>query len=185
MNVIDNITPSKSLTNFDSIALGAGCFWCVEGIFSMIKGVTSTQIGYGGGTTPDPSYMSVSANPNGHAELTNVTFDNNRTSLNKILSVFFAMHDPNKSYEINDKKGSLYRSVICYKSEAQKLKIIEFIKEYQNLNLIHINTEIQPFKNFNLADDKYQNYYSSNPEKPFCKNVIGPKIEKLKARGFF
>ncbi len=181
---MNNIPPSKPLINGDSIALGAGCFWCVEGIFSMIKGVKSTQIGYGGGSTPNPSYNSVSANPDGHAELTIVNFDTHETSLNKVLTVFFAMHDPNKTYEINDKKGALYRSVILYKSELQKLEIIDFIEEYQKQKLMEINTDILPFKNFNLADSKYQNYYSSNPNKPFCKNVIGPKIEKLKANGF-
>ncbi|MFT6334091.1 MAG: methionine-S-sulfoxide reductase [Saprospiraceae bacterium] len=169
--------------NIDSIVLGAGCFWCVEGIFSMINAVTSTTIGYGGGDTPDPTYTSVSASPNGHAELTVVEFDTSQTRLDNILTVFFAMHDPNKSYVINDKKGELYRSVILYKDEAQKVQIESFISEYQKHNSQKIKTEILPFKNFNKTDIKYQNYYSSNPTKLFCKNVIGPKIEKLKAKG--
>ncbi|MFT4535398.1 MAG: peptide-methionine (S)-S-oxide reductase [Saprospiraceae bacterium] len=167
----------------DSIALGAGCFWCVEAIFEMIKGVKSTSIGYGGGETPDPTYLSVSASPDGHAELTVLQFDNSITTLDAILSVFFAMHNPEKSFVINDKKGELYRSVILYKNEAQKVQIEKFVTKYQNQTCRVVKTEILPLRNFKEADIKYQNYYSSNPNKPFCKNVIGPKIEKLRANG--
>ena len=169
--------------DMDSITLGAGCFWCVEGIFAMIKGVISTSIGYGGGHTPDPTYLSVSASPDGHAELTVVQFDNSITTLDRILSVFFAMHDSEKSYVINDKKGDLYRSIILYKDEVQKVQIEQFITAYQNQTSQTINTELLPFRNFKEAESKYQNYYASNPNKPFCKNVIGPKIEKLRAKG--
>lgn len=98
-----------SVIKTESIALGAGCFWCVEGIFSMINGVISTKIGYGGGSTANPTYTSVSSHPDGHAELTIIEFDTNQTSLDAILTVFFAMHNPNKTYVINDKKGQLYR----------------------------------------------------------------------------
>lgn len=174
---------TNNVKNINSIALGAGCFWCLEGIFSMIKGVTSTNIGYGGGDTPNPTYTSVSSNPNGHAELTVVEFDTSITTLDKLLTVFFAMHDPSKSYVINDKKGELYRSVILYKDEVQKVQIENFINDYRNQTSQNIKTEVLPFKNFKETDIKYQNYYLSNPNKPFCKNVIGPKIDKLRAKG--
>ena len=169
--------------NIDSIALGAGCFWCAEGIFSMIKGVTSTTIGYGGGNTPNPTYTSVSASPDEHAEITIVEYSTALTTMDNILEVFFAMHDPSKSYVINDKKGELYRSVILYKDEEQKIQIENFIREQETQTPQKIKTEILPFKNFKETEIKYQNYYSSNPTKPFCKNVIGPKIAKLKAKG--
>ena len=172
-----------SVIKIESIALGAGCFWCVEGMFSMIDGVISTKIGYGGGSTANPTYTSVSANPNGHAELTIIEYDINLTSLDTILAVFFAMHDPNKSYIINDKKGELYRSIILYNSDGQKSRINDFIARYEEKEGTKIATEILPFKNFKLADQKYQNYYSSNPDRPFCKNVIEPKIAKLREKG--
>lgn len=169
----------------NSIALGAGCFWCVEGVFSMIKGVISTTIGYGGGNSENPTYTSVSATPDGHAEITILKFDPLQTSLDQILTVFFAMHNPNKTYIVNDKKGELYRSVILYQANNQRSEILNFIAKYESEISQKINTEILPFKNFNAADDKYQSYYSSNPDKPFCKNVIGPKLKKLKAKGIF
>jgi peptide-methionine (S)-S-oxide reductase len=169
--------------HIDTITLGAGCFWCLEGIFSIIKGVTSTTIGYGGGNTPNPTYASVSSNPSGHAELTVIEFNTSTTTLDKLLTVFFAMHDPNKTFVINDKKGELYRSVILYKDEFQKGQIENFISNYQIQTAQKIKTEVLPFKNFNKTDLKYQKYYSSNPDKPFCKNVIGPKIAKLRAKG--
>ncbi len=166
--------------NCDSIVLGAGCFWCVEGVFSTIHGVTKTEIGYGGGNHENPTYKSVSHNPDGHSELTIITFDKTIISLVEILDIFYKIHDPNKHYIINDKKGELYRSVVLYQNEDQKQSILTYITQLEKRTGQKINTEVRPFKNFKLADDKYQNYFLSNPDKPFCRNIIRPKIQRLK-----
>ena len=166
-----------------SIAFGAGCFWCVEGVFSSVVGVLSTQIGYGGGRYPNPTYTSVSSDPSGHAELTIVRYDPKIIGLDQLIHVFLEIHDPNKQYTINDKKGELYRSVIMYNSETQRDNIYSHLSTYQKLQGKIITTEVLPLINYKSAEVKYQNYYSSNPEKPFCKNVIGPKIAKLRAKG--
>jgi methionine-S-sulfoxide reductase len=173
-----------SLENrISSIAFGAGCFWCVEGIFSMIEGVLSTKIGYGGGKYPNPTYKSVSSNPDGHAELTLIEYDTEKLNLGRLIEIFFSIHDPNKTFLINDKKGELYRSVIMYNSASQKRQLIKLISTYEKSHETSISTEVVPLINFKLSDEKYQNYFTSNPEKPFCRNVILPKIAKLKAKG--
>ncbi len=56
--------------------LGGGCFWCVEAVFTQLTGVESAISGYMGGHVQNPSYQQVCAKTTGHAEVVNVTFDN-------------------------------------------------------------------------------------------------------------
>ena len=76
------------------ITLGAGCFWCTEAIFQQIPGVISVTSGYMGGTVAHPSYEQVCTGQTGHAEVSRVVFDPHKTSLEKILAIFWEAHDP-------------------------------------------------------------------------------------------
>lgn len=178
-----NMILSPIENKISSIALSAGCFWCVEGIFSTIEGVLETKIGYGGGQYPNPTYQSVSSNPDGHAEVTIIIYDTEKLNLERLIDIFFSIHDPNKTFSINDKKGELYRSAIMYNSDSQKRQLLNIISTYEKRHKIKIGTEVLPLINFKMTDVKYQSYFSSNPEKPFCKNVIRPKIAELKLKG--
>lgn len=161
------------------IAFGGGCFWYIEGIFNRIEGVIETVIGYGGGENPNPSYLSVSADPDGHAEVVLVTYDDRIVRLEYLLNIFFLIHNPTKFWNINNKKGPLYRSVILFTEEFQRIDSLQSINERTKDFQAPILTEVLPFKNFNAANIKYQNYYQQHPEKPFCKNIILPKIIKI------
>lgn len=161
------------------IAFGGGCFWCTEGVLQRIHGVIESVIGYGGGNYPEPTYISVTDNPDGHAEIVVISYDDNVVNLDYLLKVFFMIHNPTKVWNINNKKGPLYRSVILFTEEEQCTEAKKYINKIQYNYESTILTEIMPLKNFNATDSKYQNYYTSNPDKPFCKNVILPKIIKV------
>ena len=164
------------------IAFGGGCFWCTEGVLQRIEGVTDSVIGYGGGNYSEPTYLSVTDNPDGHAEIVVISYDDGEVNLEYLLQVFFLMHNPTKSWIINNKKGPLYRSVILFTEEEQCIEAKKFIKALQQEFNSPILTEILPLKNFKATDSKYQNYYAENPENPFCKNVILPKIIKVEEK---
>lgn len=166
-------------TPTSQIALGAGCFWCVEACFDGWPGIIDTVIGYGGGSYPNPTYQSVSARPGDHAELTVIYYDGAIVSLATIIDRFFKIHDPTKAWSINDKKGSLYRSVIAYSSVEQVDPLRLMIDQQATVLGKSLLTELIRLKNFAPAADKNQHYYAKNPDQPFCSKVLQPKLDRL------
>ncbi len=98
----------------------AGCFWGVEELFSSIKGVTSTMVGYTGGNFPDPSYQDVCTGRTGHAEAIQLEYDPNVISYEELLDIFWANHDPTTSNQQGPDIGSQYRSAVFYHDSEQE-----------------------------------------------------------------
>src|SRR5690349_4555025 len=98
-------TSSSRVTVF-----GGGCFWCTEAVFSLLKGVNAVMPGYAGGTTPNPTYESVSSGATGHAEVLKVEYDPTVIAYRDLLTVFFASHDPTSRNRQGADVGTQYRS---------------------------------------------------------------------------
>jgi peptide-methionine (S)-S-oxide reductase len=98
----------------ETAILGGGCFWCTEAIFLELKGVTSVESGYSGGTVPNPTYGQVCDGDTGHAEVIRLTFDPAVISYRQILEIFFTVHDPTTPNRQGYDEGTQYRSVIFY-----------------------------------------------------------------------
>src|ERR671929_111299 len=99
---------------------GAGCFWGVEAAFRQVPGVTSTAVGYAGGTFPDPTYKDVCRGNTGHAEVVQVEYAPEQVSYEELLDVFWSNHNPTTLNRQGPDVGTQYRSVIFYHSPAQK-----------------------------------------------------------------
>lgn len=106
----------------EKATFGAGCFWHVEEEFSRIAGVTSTQVGYCGGITENPTYQDVCSGLTGHAEVVEVTFDPAVISYETILQHFWNLHDPTQLNRQGPDFGTNYRSAIYCHSEDQLTK---------------------------------------------------------------
>ena len=104
----------------EKAVLGGGCFWCVEAAFLQLEGVESVVSGYMGGTVKNPSYEQVCTGTTGHAESLRIYFDPQKTSLEKILEVFWEAHDPTSLNRQGADSGTQYRSAIFYYTDAQK-----------------------------------------------------------------
>jgi len=85
--------------------LAGGCFWGVEELFRQMKGVNQTEVGYTGGTTPDPTYETVKTGTTGHAESIQITFDPDTVSYESILKYFFQLHDPTTENRQGNDRG--------------------------------------------------------------------------------
>lgn len=178
-----NNSKTKKMTqsDFETITLGGGCYWCVEAVYENLKGVKSVVSGFSGGKNANPSYEEVCSGTTGHAEVVQITFDKNVTSLDEIFKVFFTVHDPTTLNRQGADKGTQYRSVIFYNNEEQKKEAQSIISELNKAKVYQnpIVTTLEPFTKFYKAEDYHQNYYANNKNQPYCQMVIQPKIEKF------
>jgi peptide-methionine (S)-S-oxide reductase len=165
----------------ETITLGAGCFWCVEAIYSRLNGVISVTSGYSGGNVENPTYKDVCTGETGHAEVVQIAYNPTIIPLAKILEVFFKTHDPTTLNRQGADIGTQYRSVIFYHNEDQK-RVAQEVKELLNKSGIwndKIVTTIESFNNFYKAESYHQDYFENNAKQPYCQMVINPKVEKF------
>lgn len=161
------------------ITLAGGCFWCIEAVYSGMRGVLSATSGYANGNTPNPSYKAVCSGDTGYAEAVKVEFDVAEVSLEQILEVFWHIHDPTSLNRQGADVGTQYRSGIYYADEAQKTTIKASLKEAQKMFSQKIVTEIEPLKNWYEAEEYHQNYFVNNPSQGYCQAVVAPKVIKF------
>ena len=170
------------MNSYEKATLAGGCFWCLEAVFDELKGVVSVESGYSGGHVADPSYRAVCTGMTGHAEVVQVTFDPQVLSFADLLRVFFTIHDPTTMNRQGGDVGTQYRSAIFYHSDEQKRVAEEIIKEVDESQVWGrpVVTEVTPFDKFYIAEDYHQEYYASNPNQPYCRVVIEPKVVKFR-----
>lgn len=173
---------NDSNNKYDTVTLGAGCFWCVEAVFQNLDGVISVASGYSGGQVKNPTYKEVCTGRTGHAEVVQVVYNPAKVSFDEILEVFWQTHDPTTLNRQGADVGTQYRSAIFYHTDEQR-EIAEKYKKQLNDSGAFSNpvvTEITPYTNFYKAEDYHQNYYNENGDAPYCRAVIQPKVEKFK-----
>jgi peptide-methionine (S)-S-oxide reductase len=139
---------------------GAGCFWGVEAAFRKINGVVETSVGYMGGYLEKPTYEDVCTNKTGHAEVVQVTFDENEISYDELLDIFFEIHDPTQLNKQGPDIGTQYRSVIFYHSEEQRIIAEKRIQDLQSSGKYKkpIVTELKKTEIFYPAEEYHQRY---------------------------
>lgn len=166
----------------DTATFAAGCFWCVEAQFQQLEGVDTVVSGYLGGHVPNPSYKDVCTGTTGHAEACNIVYDPNVISYDELLSAFFTAHDPTQLNRQGNDVGTQYRSGIYFHNDEQKTKAEYYIKKLNDEKAYDnaVVTEVQPYKDFYVAEDYHQNYYNNNPNQGYCQMVVQPKLEKFK-----
>ena len=166
--------------------LGGGCFWCVEAVYSQLTGVESAISGYMGGHVSNPTYEQVCAKTTGHAEVVNVTFDNEIISFQEVLNIFFTIHDPTTLNRQGNDRGPQYRSGIWHHSEEQRQIAEDTIKrlEAEGLYPEQFVTEVTPASTFWVAENYHQNYFANNPRQGYCAYIIAPKVAKFRKQYF-
>jgi peptide-methionine (S)-S-oxide reductase len=144
----------------------AGCFWGVQSAFSQVKGVISTEAGYTGGHTKDPTYKEVCTDRTGHAESVLVVYDPTVVSYNDLLKVFWAIHDPTTLDRQGPDVGSQYRSVIFYQNAEQQAAAVASKDALARGGkyAAPIVTEIVPATTFYRAEEYHQDYLKKHGE---------------------
>jgi len=164
--------------------LAGGCFWCLEAVFEQLQGVEKVVSGYAGGTQPDPTYKQVCTGRTGHAEVVQVTFDPATLSYRDLLELFFAFHDPTTLNRQGHDEGTQYRSAVFFATAEQERMAHEVIAALTREQVFDrpIVTEVAPLLKFYPAEDYHQGYYRENPEQPYCRATISPKVAKLRSK---
>lgn len=177
------VNPEPPAAMTETATFGAGCFWCTEAVFKRVKGVESVVSGYSGGSVPDPTYEQVCSGTTGHAEVVQVSFDPRVVSYADLLEVFWRSHDPTTPDRQGHDTGSQYRSVIFYHSDRQRELAERYKRKIDAADVYPapLVTEIVPFAAIYPAGPDHQDYYARNSKLPYCRAVIGRKLDKLKA----
>lgn len=153
--------------NIELATLGAGCFWHTENKFLGVNGVIKTSVGYMGGNFPNPSYLDVLARITGHAEVAQIEYDPSVVSYERLLEIFWQIHDPTSLNRQGADRGEQYRSVIFYHTGEQEMiarkskRQLQLSSRYQK----DIVTEIKPATDYYLADESHQQYLTKQRQK--------------------
>ena len=168
--------------NFEKIIFAAGCFWCTEAVFQRIKGVEKVIPGYTGGEIKNPAYREVCQGRTGHAEGVEVTYNSSQISIEELLEIYFATHDPTTLNRQGNDKGTQYRSAVFYTTEVQKEAAEKMIHLLDKENVFEndIVTEVTALDVFYVAEVDHHDYYNTYKSQPYCQYIIDPKINKIK-----
>ena len=156
------------LTDMDimsKIGFGGSCHWCTEAIFQSLKGVTKVQQGWIASEGDAASF----------SEAVIVSFDEDVISLQTLIAIHLHTHSCTSMHNMRSK----YRSAIYTFNDNQIGPAREAIEILQKEFDDTIITVVIPFIDFKLNTEDYLSYYYSNPQKPFCEIVVGPKLRLL------
>lgn len=168
--------------SLETATFGGGCFWCVEAAFKELAGVETVTSGYAGGHTEDPSYEAVCSGSTGHAEVVQVEYDPAEIGYQKLVEVFFTIHDPTQLNRQGPDVGSQYRSIVLSHDDDQRRIAEEFIDALDQVYDDDVVTELEPLETFYRAEEKHQDYFEKNPNDAYCTFHAQPKIEKVREK---
>ena len=151
------------------IAFGGGCHWCTEAIFQQLRGVSQVEQGWVSSTHPQANTPS---------EAVIVHFDPTTISLDTLTEIHLFTHNATSSHNFRQK----YRSAVYTFLDVQEKDAQDILLEKQKLFEKPLVTKVYPCGEFSLNDEKYLDYYKSNPNKPFCQVRIEPKLKVLLER---
>ena len=142
----------------------AGCFWGVEQRFAALPGVTSTEVGYTGGSTPQPSYEQVCSHTTGHAEAVRLEYDPQRISYEELLAASFGMHDPTQLNRQGPDVGDQYRSAVFFHTPEQEKAARSAVEQLTESGVFKrpIVTQIAAAPEWWRAEEYHQKYFEKH-----------------------
>lgn len=166
-----SFVPKEPVSIADTAIFAGGCFWGVEYYMKKINGVISTEVGYTGGKTENPTYPEVCSGKTGHYEAIEVVFNPGQTSFEEVAKMFFETHDPTQWNHQGPDWGEQYRSAVFYRDEDQKSITEKLIKQLKDKGF-NVVTQLIPAKKFWKAEDYHQEYYDHKGTTPYCHGYV-------------
>lgn len=150
----------KKQNSLEIATFAAGCFWQVEAALRNAKGIVNASVGYTGGTMKNPSYENVCTGETGHAEAVEVEYNPKQVSYEKLLDIFWSIHNPTQLNRQGPDIGAQYRSAIFYHNDKQKQAALKSKEKLEKSGKYKkpIATEIKPASVFYRAEGYHQRY---------------------------
>lgn len=147
----------------------------------MLKGVSTVEPGYAGGTSANPTYEQVCSGTTGHAEVIRIEYDPSQVTYRQLMTVFFGSHDATQLNRQGNDVGTQYRSAIFPTTPEQTTEAKVFIDELQHSaeGGDPIVTTVEEDAPFYPAEDYHKNYYANNKNQGYCQVIIAPKLQKV------
>jgi len=177
---MNSLRAEEKAAKLETLVLGGGCFWCLEGAFEIVPGVLDVENGYAGGEIPNPTYAQVCSGETGHAEVVRITYDPTKVSIERLFELFWKVHDATSLNRQGADVGTQYRSIILYATKDQKKAAEAAIAKEQPLLSRPIVTEVLPLADYYRAEEYHQDYFQKNPTQGYCQAVVRPKVEKVR-----
>ncbi|MFO7895547.1 MAG: bifunctional methionine sulfoxide reductase B/A protein [Candidatus Cloacimonadales bacterium] len=155
------------LPSTETAYFAAGCFWGVQYHLAQVEGVISSEVGYMGGDTDNPTYREVCSGTTGHAEALKVIFDPEQTDYEELAKLFFEIHDPTQLNRQGPDIGEQYRSAIFFDNQRQAAiarKLISILRD-KGYDVV---TAVLPAAEFYPAEEYHQDYYQKKGGNPYC-----------------
>ena len=169
---------------FHTAVVGGGCFWCIDGVFRQMKGVTEVVSGYAGGSKETADYETVCTGTTGHAESVKITYDPTKITYGQLLRILFTVIDPTTKDRQGPDAGTQYRSAIFYENDDQKNVAKAYIAQLDAAKIFPypIVTTLEPLKPaaFYPAEAYPQNYVACHLNNPYVQYESLPKIAKAR-----
>ncbi|WP_306419793.1 peptide-methionine (S)-S-oxide reductase [Salinimicrobium sp. 3283s] len=149
----------------NKIGLGGGCHWCTEAVFQSVEGVLKVEQGYIASEAPADTF----------SEAVIVHYLPKMTNLERLLEVHLHTHNSTSNHSFRDK----YRSAVYFFSSEDEVEIRKILKKLQQQFKELLVTQVLAFNEFKASREQIQDYYRKNPDAPFCRRYIEPKLEVL------
>lgn len=152
------------INRISKIGLGGSCHWCTEAIFQSLKGVEKVEQGW----------ISSAEEP-AMSEAIIVHFKTSEISLETLIDIHLNTHSCTSNHSMRKK----YRSAVYIFNSEQAKEANDILVRLSTNFEQSLVTKVYTFEEFKLNEEQYLDYYHSNPNKPFCENVINPKMRLL------
>ena len=150
------------------IGFGGGCHWCTEAVFQALAGVDQVDQGWYASTPPDHRF----------SEAVRVTFNPQQIPQDTLIEVHLHTHASTSSHKFRSK----YRSAVYVFDQQQRNDAEMALKRLQADFDKPLLTRVLDARTFRLSDEAFQNYYRTDPDRPFCRRYISPKLDKIRKR---
>lgn len=169
----------KTTPEYERATFWWWCFRCMEAAFEVVPWVIEVLSGFSGWKRKFPRYEQVITWSSWHAEVVQLIYDPEIVSYDRLLEIFFTIHNPTTLNQQGNDIWTQYRSVIFFHNSSQEKIALQKKKDLTAMYVDPLVTEIAPLETFWIAEAYHQDFFKNNPEKAYCKMVVQPKVQKV------